>query len=507
MPHTGPIVFICYARADERGAFQWCSRVRDHLGQLEKLQDIEIFADQEIQAGAMWDKQIKHYLDHATVAVLLISPAFLNSDYIRDRELPVLLTRAREEGTILLPLILHGVALKHATYRYPDPRKGPEMLSLAEIQAVNAPGRPMAGMSDPDQEATFVDLVNKVQSVCEAAVTPVHSHQPSSKSGQAAVGVGSRSERHGTRSPRSLQNALAVLATVSLAITAYLNWEAEWYEAVGISLLLCLIVGAGLLSDLLSAKDRSHSIQFDLERNEQLSAPFRVDHMAGVYGGIIAGLVGGLITALAYQLGEQPDDLFSGLFARIVAAAAFTGFVLGLLCRIFIVWFAFLSERHGRSRFWFNEFTGGMGGGLVTGALMGLLLGWSFGQLPGYGLISTNALFFGALVGSAALTVTLRLYDVGYLASWIVRDFFVLVMVGVLIAGLGLLFDQAFGIYELIELRFYDGDDSTDLMLGGLVFGLLAGGVIGIVIGIDVILQRWWHGLGGTALGTTNPQT
>jgi len=187
---------------------------------------------------------------------------------------------------------------------------------------------------------------------------------------------------------------------------------------------------------------------------------------------------------------EQPDDLFSGLFGRIVAAGAMTGFVLGVLCRGLIVGFAFLADRQGWNRFLCNAFTGGVAGGLMTGLIMGPLLGWSFGRLEDYSLIATNELLVGALVGAAALTALLRLYDRGYLTRWIMRDFLVLVLVGVIVAGLALILDRALDLYPFIEPYFANTDDDAALAIGGLVFGLVGGSVIGIIVGAEVMLQH-----------------
>lgn len=70
------------------------------------------------------------------------------------------------------------------------------------------------------------------------------------------------------------------------------------------------------------------------------------------------------------------------------------------------------------------------------------------------------------------------------------RDFLVLVLVGVIVAGLALILDRALDLYPFIEPYFANTDDDAALAIGGLVFGLVGGSVIGIIVGAEVMLQH-----------------
>ena len=74
---------------------------------LKGLGDGVVWIDRkEIAAGERWDQEIAQGLDATRVAVLLISAAFLGSDYIQDKEFAYLQQAAGEGQVILLPIHL-----------------------------------------------------------------------------------------------------------------------------------------------------------------------------------------------------------------------------------------------------------------------------------------------------------------------------------------------------------------------------------------------------------------
>src|ERR1700761_1055745 len=94
-PHSTTFpVFICYAHKDNDSpdpSKRWLDRLLEHLESL-GLQDLgSTWSAQRLEIGDSWDASIKSQLQQARAAVLLVSPAFLASRYIRNSELPVLL--------------------------------------------------------------------------------------------------------------------------------------------------------------------------------------------------------------------------------------------------------------------------------------------------------------------------------------------------------------------------------------------------------------------------------
>jgi hypothetical protein len=79
-------LFISYSRKDR--AFM--ERFWTHLSPLETQYGLQRWDDSRIQPGDIWLEEIEQALARAQVALLLVSPDFLASDFIRRKELSCL---------------------------------------------------------------------------------------------------------------------------------------------------------------------------------------------------------------------------------------------------------------------------------------------------------------------------------------------------------------------------------------------------------------------------------
>ncbi|MDR0460120.1 MAG: toll/interleukin-1 receptor domain-containing protein [Nitrososphaerota archaeon] len=91
-------VFISYSHKDK----VYLDELSDTLKLLETEHDIKILSDQKLRSGDKWKKELLSYMDAAKIAVLLVSPAFLVSDFIRKEELPKLLEAAEKDNATIL---------------------------------------------------------------------------------------------------------------------------------------------------------------------------------------------------------------------------------------------------------------------------------------------------------------------------------------------------------------------------------------------------------------------
>jgi TIR domain len=139
-------VFVSYSHADAA----WLKRVQVHLRPLVRDEQIALWDDTRIKAGARWREEIRSALEKARVAALLISADFFASDFIATRELPPLLEAERKRGLVIL-----GVHLSASRFDRDQ--------VLSEYQTVNPPDRPIESLSKSDQEAVFDALARRVE--------------------------------------------------------------------------------------------------------------------------------------------------------------------------------------------------------------------------------------------------------------------------------------------------------------------------------------------------------
>lgn len=160
-----PTVFICYARKDNEHSnhnYRWLDRLLEHLHPLALGKRAAVWSDKDIEAGDDWHVQIQKTISDAKASVLLISPAFLNSEYIRSSELPVLLKDAKDNGLVIIPVIVRPCLFKEVTFSYPDPSNGPEEISLSTFQSVNDPKKALSGLSEHQQDLVLLSVAQRI---------------------------------------------------------------------------------------------------------------------------------------------------------------------------------------------------------------------------------------------------------------------------------------------------------------------------------------------------------
>ncbi len=94
--------------------------------------------------------------------MLLVSPAFLASAYIRNSELPVILKNATKQGVRIFPILISPSLFKMAKYKYPDPKTGPQEFTLSSLQAANPPGKTLVEMSEGEQNRVLLEVAEQL---------------------------------------------------------------------------------------------------------------------------------------------------------------------------------------------------------------------------------------------------------------------------------------------------------------------------------------------------------
>lgn len=80
-------IFLSYARANKELASKFLVKFKEQATPSKKYK-YKFWADTDILVGENWNKEILAALDKCDIGLLLISPAFLGSQYINENELP-----------------------------------------------------------------------------------------------------------------------------------------------------------------------------------------------------------------------------------------------------------------------------------------------------------------------------------------------------------------------------------------------------------------------------------
>jgi hypothetical protein len=140
-------VFISYSHRDNR----LMGELLTHLKPCVSSGAITVWSDKQIAPGVKWLDEIRAALSKTRVAVLLVSPDFLASDFIHEHELGPVLKAVEAEGLKILWVQLRACAYKDTP--------------LKDYQAVvSPPDKPLAEMK-ADRAQAWVRLCEEIKNV------------------------------------------------------------------------------------------------------------------------------------------------------------------------------------------------------------------------------------------------------------------------------------------------------------------------------------------------------
>jgi hypothetical protein len=151
-PPPRPSVFVSYAHQDK----DWHRRLIQMLGPLKTRYVHAIWHDLLLQPGVDWSKEIDTSLDAARIVVLMVTPAFLDSQFIQTRELaPVLAAVAAGEKTLLWVYV--------STCAYDD-------AGIGKYQAAHDITEPLDALSPADQNKQLKRVYDSLSAKLASAV-------------------------------------------------------------------------------------------------------------------------------------------------------------------------------------------------------------------------------------------------------------------------------------------------------------------------------------------------
>jgi hypothetical protein len=143
-------VFISYCHKDVK----FLNELLTHLKPLERAGLVAKWSDQQIAPGSKWFAEIQAALGRAKVAVMMVTPSFLASDFIDEHELGPLLKEAEKSGVRIL-----WIPVRACNYK---------QTPLEKYQAVISPDKPLAPMGAA-RDAAWVKVCEEIK---KAVVDP-----------------------------------------------------------------------------------------------------------------------------------------------------------------------------------------------------------------------------------------------------------------------------------------------------------------------------------------------
>jgi WD40 repeat protein len=148
------LAFISYAHEDRI----WLDRVLTILKPHVRVGELEVWSDRRIEVGRHWYPELESALSRARVAVLLVSQHFAASDFVVERELPILTARA-DQGDLTL-------------FCVPVSSCNPKALQLDRYQWLRAPERPLDLLSEPRIARELIGMAKKLVGMFDDPPTP-----------------------------------------------------------------------------------------------------------------------------------------------------------------------------------------------------------------------------------------------------------------------------------------------------------------------------------------------
>ena len=140
-------IFISYSHADK----PWLERFENALKIGVTSELYTTWSDQQIGAGEQWERKIEANIASARMALLLVTPEFLQSTYIGTKELPAIVDRNRRKG-----LVLQWVPIERVTDVKLD------LVGLRGIQSLWDIDRPLAELPKEERQNAIEEISAKL---------------------------------------------------------------------------------------------------------------------------------------------------------------------------------------------------------------------------------------------------------------------------------------------------------------------------------------------------------
>jgi tetratricopeptide (TPR) repeat protein len=101
-PPFRPTAFVCYSHQDR----DWLEKLLPVFNESAHL--VDLWHDGLMKTGTTWYPELKTKLRDSQIAIALLSPNLLHSDFVKNEEIPYILAKFRADGMLFVPFLLWG---------------------------------------------------------------------------------------------------------------------------------------------------------------------------------------------------------------------------------------------------------------------------------------------------------------------------------------------------------------------------------------------------------------
>jgi|GEM_PF-1770659 len=142
----GGRIFVSYSHADSHWLAEFKKQLLPYLRH--DASRLAVWDDTQLNPGAPWEVKLQQELEHCRSAVLLVSKDFTNSEFILQRELPVLRGRAKVNSIDLYWFVVTPCAY--------------ETIGLDHLQAAFPPEQSLSELPGPERDRALNGIAKKI---------------------------------------------------------------------------------------------------------------------------------------------------------------------------------------------------------------------------------------------------------------------------------------------------------------------------------------------------------
>jgi hypothetical protein len=104
---------------------------------------------------------------HKALAIWQANKAYEPDEIRRNSELPVLFKKAKDNGLIIIPIILRPCLFNETRFKFPHPFEGSAELSLSTLQSANPPNEPLNGLTECQQDQILLSVAQQLLKIVQ----------------------------------------------------------------------------------------------------------------------------------------------------------------------------------------------------------------------------------------------------------------------------------------------------------------------------------------------------